>query len=91
MVDFIDFPGFINRQLYTKQIDRLETMLMPANFSSIVGEFTASGIPKYCLSLVRNQYHNGHPDPIPAKMYPNDATQYSSEGIEIKASRYVSG
>lgn len=36
MNDFCLFLGFINRELYTKQISRLETMLMAANFSSIV-------------------------------------------------------
>ena len=37
MQDFLDFLGFINTQLYTKQIPRLESFLMPANFSSMVG------------------------------------------------------
>ena len=91
MQDFIDFLGFINLQLYSRQIERLEMMLMPANFSSIVGEFMANRIPKYCPSLARNQYHNGHPDLIPAGMFPQDAVQYTHEGIEIKASRYLSG
>ena len=91
MLDFIEFLGFINQQLYSRQIERLETMLMPANFSSIVGEFMGAGIPKYCSSLVRNQYHNGHPDLIPTDKFPANAVQHSSEGIEIKASRYLSG
>lgn len=62
MSDFIDFIGFINQQLYTKDMQRLESFLMPANFSSIVGEFMNMSIPKYCSKLVKNQYHNGHPD-----------------------------
>ena len=64
---------------------------MPANFSSIVGEFMAMTIPKYCRSLVMNQYHNGHPDLIPKGMFPNNAVQYSEQGIEIKGSRHRSG
>ena len=48
MDDFIDFLGFVNRQLYTKGILKLESFLMPANFSSIVGEFMNISIPKYC-------------------------------------------
>lgn len=91
MTDFIDFLGFINQQLYTKRIPRLETMLMPANFSSIVGEFISAAIPKYCSSLTRNQFHNGHPDLIPSGQFPNNAVQYTHEGIEIKASRYLQG
>jgi len=88
MSDFLDFLGFVNSQLHTKHIVRLESMLMPANFSSIVGEFMASTIPKYCADLVKNQYHNGHPDLVPAAMFSGDAVQHGQQGIEIKASRY---
>jgi hypothetical protein len=91
MTAFTEFLGFINQQLHTREIERLETLLMPANFSSVVGEFVASSIPKYCKTLVRNQYHNGHPDLLPRGMFPNDAAQHAPEGIEIKASRYMSG
>jgi hypothetical protein len=90
MIDFISFLSFINSQLYTRQTPRLEAMLMSANFSSIVGEFMSATIPKYCGSLVKNRYHNGHPDLIPAGMFVNNSVQYSSEGIEIKGSRYSS-
>lgn len=91
MASFTEFLGFVNPQLHTREIERLETLLMPANFSSLVGEFVASSIPKYCPTLVRNQYHNGHPDLIPAGLFPNNAVQHSSAGIEIKASRYAKG
>ena len=91
MTDFLSFLGFINQQLCSRDIERLEMMLMPANFSSIVGEFIAGSIPKYCLTLVRNRYHNGHPDLLPAGIFENDAVQYSHRGIEIKASRYLRG
>jgi hypothetical protein len=46
---------------------------------------------RYCSSLAKNQYHNGHPDLIPAGDFPNDAVQYANEGIEVKASRYLRG
>lgn len=91
MNDFLDFIGFINNQLYTKGIPRLERFLMPANFSSIVGEFMNITIPKYCLSLAKNQYNNGHPDLLPIGKFPNNAVQYSNEGIEVKGSRHASG
>jgi len=91
MADFIDFLGFINAQVHTKGIPRIESMLMPANFSSMVGEFMAANIPKYCPGVVKNKYHNGHPDLIPSGKFPDDAVQHSAEGIEIKASRYESG
>jgi hypothetical protein len=91
MNDFIEFLGFINQQLHTKKMPRLETILMAANFSSIVGEFTNMSIPKYCQGLVKNQYHNGYPDLLPSNLFPDNSAQHSSEGIEIKASRYESG
>lgn len=89
MQDFLNFLGFINQQLFSRDIERLESMLMPANFSSIVGEFMISNIPKYCSALVKNQYHNGHPDLIPANRFPKNAAQHADEGIEVKGSRYL--
>jgi len=91
MTDFIEFIGFLNTQLVSKNIPRLECFLMPANFSSIVGEFMNISIPKYCPTLVKNKYHNGHPDLIPVGMYTNDAVQHSTEGVEVKGSRHSRG
>jgi hypothetical protein len=91
MQEFLNFLGLINSQLYKNQLPRLESICMPANFSSIVGEFMTVGSPKHCPSLVKNKYHNGHPDLIPAKTFPNDAVQHDHRGIEVKASRYLRG
>ncbi|MFQ5630256.1 MAG: hypothetical protein ACE5I1_15915 [bacterium] len=91
MNEFLDFLGFVNRQLYKKKMPRLESFLMPVNFSSIVGELLNITIPKYCASLAKNQYHNGHPDLLPKGTFPNDAVQYTNEGIEIKGSRHATG
>ncbi len=91
MEDFLDFIDFINSQLLTRNIPKLEIFLMPANFSSIVGEFMGTTIPKYCSSLAKNQYHNGHPDLVPKGKFPEDTVQHSSDGIEIKASRHSGG
>jgi len=91
MNDFIEFIGFINQQLYGKGMQRLESFLMPANFSSIVGEFMNMTIPKYYSKLVKNQYHNGHPDLIPTGMFPDNSVQYAEEGIEVKGSRHSRG
>ena len=91
MKDFTDFLGFINVQLATKKIQRLESFMMPANFSSLVGEFMAASIPKYCPTIIKNGYHNGHPDLLQKGKHPNDSHQHADEGIEIKASRHTSG
>lgn len=91
MTDYLDFLGFLNQQLNTRELPRLESFLMPANFSSMVGEFMSAIIPKYCQTLVKNMYHNGHPDLIPKGKFENDACQHGTDGIEIKASRHSSG
>jgi hypothetical protein len=91
MSDFLEFLGFINLQLNTKKLLRLESFLMPANFSSIVGEFMTASIPKYCPTIAKNTYHNGHPDMVPKGKYPKDSAQHVTEGIEVKGSRHTSG
>lgn len=91
MNDFLDFLGFINQQLNTKGMPRLEAFLMSANFSSIVGEFMTTAIPRHCATIVKNRHHNGHPDLLPKSLYPDDAQLHAPQGIEIKGSRYLRG
>jgi hypothetical protein len=89
MNDFCNFLSFVNNELYRNNIPIFEKILMQANFSSIIGEFISVAIPKYCNTLTKNKYHNGHPDLIEKGKFHNDSIQYSHEGIEIKASRYA--
>ncbi|MGD0793258.1 MAG: hypothetical protein ABR920_15935 [Terriglobales bacterium] len=92
MQDFIDFVTAIDTQLHAKGMASLENTMMQANFSSLVGEMMGARIPKHCPTVVKNLYHNGHPDVLPAGKYPNDSAQHAgSDGIEIKASRYLQG
>ena len=91
MDDFLEFLGFVNQQLATRKLLRLESFLMPANFSSMVGEFMTAAIPKYCPRLVKNCYHNGHPDMLPKGKFPGDSVLHATEGIEVKASRHSRG
>src|SRR5690242_226183 len=70
MQEFLDFLGFINSQLRRRDIPRLESFMMLANFSSLVGEFINATIPKHCPAVVKNRYHNGHPDLIPKGRFP---------------------
>lgn len=42
-------------------------------------------------TLVKNKYHNGHPDLVPAGHYDGDSILHGTEGIEVKASRYPKG
>lgn len=91
MKDFIEFISSINNALVHKDLPRLESVAMPANFSSLVGEFMHRQIPEYCPNLVQNSFHNGHPDMIPAGRYDEDSIQYGDHGVEVKASRYRGG
>ncbi len=92
MCDFVEFMNVIDTQLHAKGMNTLENTVMQANFSSMIGEFICAQIPKHCKTVVRNRYHNGHPDILPAGKYPNDAAQHAGrDGIEIKASRYLQG
>ncbi len=91
MESFTSFLGLVNGALNLKGLDRLESILMPANFSSIVGEFVGAAVPKFCRTLARNRYHNGHPDLIPRGLYPDDKIKLATEGIEVKGSRNLSG
>jgi hypothetical protein len=91
MSTFTELLGFINTQLLAKGMPRLESFLMPASFSSIVGEFMNLTIPQHCGGLVKNKYHNGHPDLIPKGLFPGDAVQYAHEGLEVKGSRHAGG
>ncbi len=92
MHDFIEFLTLIDKQLYSKDMASLENTMMQANFSSLVGEMMGARIPKHCPTVVKNMYHNGHPDMLPAGKYPNNSAQHAgSDGIEIKASRYLQG
>ncbi|HTW78397.1 MAG TPA: hypothetical protein VME23_02520 [Terracidiphilus sp.] len=92
MLDFTDFLRTVDTELVRKDMTRLEDMLMPANFSSMVGEFITSVLPRHCPAIAKNSYHNGHPDLLPSGKYPGDAAQHAgADGIEVKASRYLKG
>jgi hypothetical protein len=91
MAEFTEYLGFINSSLHGRGIGRLETTMMSAGFSSMVGEYMSSGLPRFAASVVKNNHHNGHPDMLPAGMYPGDDILHGTEGIEIKASRYTTG
>jgi len=91
MNDFIAFIQMVNVRLNENGTPRIESMLMPANFSSMVGEFISANLPKHSPGIVKNSYHNGHPDMLPAGRFPNDSLQHGTEGIEVKGSRYLRG
>lgn len=91
MQDFLDFLSLVNGTLFEESLPRLESVLMPANFSSFVGEFMTFRIPDHCPTLAKNAHHNGHPDLVPKGVYADDSVLRGKEGIEIKSSRYLRG
>jgi len=91
MNQFSDFLMTINLALNRKGLPRLETIMMLAGFSSLVGEFIGAAIPRHCPTLIRNQYHNGHPDLLPTDRFPANAMKLADEGIEVKGSRHMGG
>ena len=46
MMDFVDFLQTVDAELVRNRMARLEDILMPANFSSMVGEFITSNLPE---------------------------------------------
>jgi hypothetical protein len=91
MAEFAEFLSVVKTELHAKGMVPLESLLMPANFSSVVSESMNTSLPRYCPTLASNIYYDGHPDLIPTGKYANNAVQYATEGVEVKASRYLSG
>jgi hypothetical protein len=77
-------PDAMNPRGFNKRV------VLPCGLS-MVGEFMSATIPKYCQTLAKNTYHNGHPDLVPKGKFPKDACQHGTEGVEIKGSRHTSG
>jgi hypothetical protein len=78
----------LNVRLDDQGYDRLEELLDPAGFSGLVSRAVADGLSKFSRALVKNRYHNGYPDLLPARAYPGDSTPRGDRGgLEVKASR----
>jgi len=91
MNDFVDWLAHVNSPVKSQTVPRLETVLMPANFSSVVGERMCACLPTHCRTIAKNNHHNGHPDLLPAGKFPLNKAQHVQEGIEVKGSRYLKG
>lgn len=92
MVDCTNFIDLINTQLTNNKLNTLQDIMMPANFSSMVGEFIVSVMHNHCTGLIKNNYpSNGHPDLVEYDYYENNSCQYGDHGIEVKCSRNDSG
>lgn len=76
---------------------RLEELLQPAAFSGLISGLAVESMAKQTEregahpGLRSNRYHNGRPDLVPHGVYPGNAVQHGTEGIEVKASRSTRG
>lgn len=86
-----DILHFIDVALVQGGAERLEDFMHAANFSFMLSELIVGGLAKHCKGLVKNGYHNGHPDLLPVGVYPDNKVQYAHEGVEVKCSRNASG
>jgi hypothetical protein len=78
----------LNVRLDDRDYDRLEELLDPAGFSGLISRAVVDGVSKFSRALVKNRYHNGYPDLLPARTYPGDSTPHGDRGgLEVKASR----
>jgi hypothetical protein len=86
-----DILHSIDAALKAGDADRLEEFMHPANFSFLLSELMVGGLSRFCQGLVKNNYHNGHPDLLPVGVYAGDSVLRAEEGIEVKCSRNPSG
>ena len=70
--------------------ERFDQFMEPATFSSMISGYLVTKIGQYSETIIKNNYHNGHPDLIPIAWYPEDRIQYGPHGIEVKASKHLS-
>jgi hypothetical protein len=85
MQDLYDFLQDTNQFLVDKGLPRLDDTLRAANMSGFLSDMLTDSVAKHARNMVRNSYHNGHPDLLVGSVYPNNGVKSGTEGIEIKA------
>src|ERR1051325_3477495 len=91
MQDVYDFFFDVNSHLTGKGLQRLDDMLRPAIISGLLSDMLTASLAKHSRTLTENKYFNGHPDLVVRGIYPGDAAQAGTEGVEIKTTRKVGG
>ena len=75
MLDVYDLLHDINRALVNRGVQRFEETVRAAIFSGILSDTIAASVARHSRVLTENRFHNGHPDLIPASVYPHDKAQ----------------
>lgn len=91
MQDVYDFFHDVNKLLAERGLQRLDDLLRPAAMSGVISDMLTASLGKHSRGLTDNLYHNGHPDLIVQGIYPGNAIQSGSDGVEIKSTRNQSG
>jgi hypothetical protein len=85
MQDIYDFLYDVNSYLQSKRLPRLDDSIRPQTFTGMISDTFAESLAKHSRSLVRNMYHNGHPDLIIEGRHPENKVPSAEEGVEVKA------
>jgi hypothetical protein len=91
MQDVYDFFYEVNKLMLTNGLQRLDDMLRPAALSGILSDMLTARLAHHTMSLVENNYFNGHPDLIVKGIYANDSVKAGQEGVEVKATQKKGG
>jgi len=91
MQDVYDFLFDVNSALTGRGLERLDDMMRPAALSGLLSDMMTASMAKHSRVLAQNKYFNGHPDLVVRGLYPNNAVQAGTEGIEIKTTRRAGG
>ena len=91
MQDVYDFFFDVNSMLAKKGLQRLDEMLRPAIMSGVLSDMLTASLAKHSRVLTINLHFNGHPDLVVQGVYPNNAVNSGTEGVEIKTTRKSGG
>lgn len=91
MQDVYDLFRDINSQLVDRGLRRLDDMLRPAVMSGMISDLLTASLASHSRTLTENRYFNGHPDLLVEGVYPNNAVQAGTKGVEIKSTRKAGG
>jgi hypothetical protein len=89
--DVYDFFFDVNTGLIDRGLDRLDDMLRPAIMSGLLSDMLTVSLAKHSRSLVENGHFNGHPDLLVRGVYPGNAAQAGTQGVEVKTTRKPGG
>jgi hypothetical protein len=91
MQDVYDFFFDVNTQLIGKGLPRLEDTVRGAILSGLMSDMLTASVAKHSRTLVKNGFHNGHPDLLVQGKYSNDRVKAGEHGVEVKCTTKVGG